>query len=91
MRGSISQYPITMEIYVSGTQVSGTYYYHSQGSSNRMTVDGYINGTNMVLEEYAPNGLNTGYFSGTFTGYRYSGTFMNYEKQKTRSFTITEI
>ena len=91
MRGSISQYPITMEIYVSGTQVSGTYYYHSQGSSNRMTVDGYINGTYMVLEEYAPSGLNTGYFHGDFNGYSYSGQFTNYEKQSNLSFRITEI
>lgn len=91
MRGSISQYPITMEIYVSGTQVSGTYYYHSQGSSNRMTVDGYINGTYMVLEEYAPSGLNTGYFHGDFNGYSYSGQFTNYQKQSNLSFRLTEI
>ena len=91
MRGSISQYPITMEIYVSGTQASGTYYYHSQGSSNRMTVDGYINGSYMVLEEYAPSGLNTGYFHGDFNGYSYSGQFTNYSKQSNLSFRLTEI
>ncbi|MBR4388417.1 MAG: zinc ribbon domain-containing protein [Prevotella sp.] len=91
MRGSISKYPITMEIYVSGTQVSGTYYYHSQGSSNRMTVDGYINGSYMVLEEYAPSGLNTGYFHGDFNGYSYSGQFTNYSKQSNLSFSLTEI
>ena len=91
MRGSISNYPITLEFYVSGTQVSGTYYYHSQGSSHRMTVSGYIDGQYMVLEEYAPDGLNTGYFSGSFNGYRYAGSFTNYQKQKTHSFSVNEI
>ena len=90
MRGAISKYPITMEFYVAGTQVSGTYYYSSQGSSNRMTISGYINGSYMQLEEYAPDGLNTGYFSGSFNGYRYAGSFTNYLKQKTHSFSVTE-
>ena len=77
MSGSISKYGITMDINVSGSDVYGTYYYHSVGSKNRMTVTGNIYGNNMYLEEYSPDGLNTGNFQGTFNGQVFKGKFTN--------------
>ena len=90
MSGSISRYGITMDINVSGSYVSGTYYYHSVGSKHRMTVTGDVSGNYMTLEEYSPDGINTGSFSGTFNGRVYKGSFTNYEKGSNLSFTITD-
>ncbi len=90
MRGSISKYGLTMDISVSGNDVYGTYYYHSVGSKNRMTVTGNIYGNNMHLEEYSPDGINTGCFDGTFNGQVFKGRFTNYSKGTNMSFTITE-
>lgn len=90
MSGSISKYGITMDINVSGSDVYGTYYYHSVGSKNRMTVTGNIYGNNMYLEEYSPDGLNTGNFQGTFNGRVFKGKFTNYDKGSYLSFTLTE-
>lgn len=88
--GSISKYPITMDIQVNGGDVQGTYYYHSQGRNSKMSVYGSLNGNQLTLEEYAPDGKNTGYFEGTFNGYSFSGTFVNYLKGNTLSFNIVE-
>ncbi|MBO4822518.1 MAG: hypothetical protein J5548_13765 [Prevotella sp.] len=88
--GSISKYPITMDIQVSGGDVQGTYYYHSQGRNSKMSVYGSLNGNQLTLEEYAPDGNNTGYFEGTFNGYSFSGTFVNYLKGNTLSFNVVE-
>lgn len=90
LSGSISKYGITMDIEVRRGYVNGTYYYHSQGSSNRMTVSGTISGNTMSLEEYAPSGENTGYFEGVFNGLSYNGTFHNYSKGSTMNFSLTD-
>lgn len=90
MSGSISKYGITMDVTVNRGYVSGTYYYHSMGSKNRMTVTGYVRGNNMELEEFDPKGSNTGYFIGVFNGRTYSGTFRNYEKGTELSFSLLE-
>ena len=90
LSGSISKYGITMDIEVRRGYVNGTYYYHSQGSSNRMTVSGTISGNTMSLEEYAPSGENTGYFEGVFNGLSYNGTFHNYSKGSTLNFSLTD-
>lgn len=90
LSGSISKYGVTMDISVNGSEVYGTYYYHSVGSKNRMTVTGNVYGNNMYLEEYSPDGLNTGNFSGTFDGRVYKGKFTNYDKGTYLSFTISE-
>ena len=90
MSGAISKYGVTMDIDVNGTEVYGTYYYHSVGSRNRMTVSGNIYGNNMYLEEYSPDGYNTGCFSGTFNGRVFKGRFTNYDKGSNLSFSITE-
>lgn len=90
MTGAISKYPITMNISITDGEVVGTYYYHSQGSKNKMTVNGYITADHrMVMEEYAPSGLNTGYFDGYFNGTTFSGQFSNYEKDSHLSFSLT--
>ena len=88
--GSISKYPITMDIQVNGGDAQGTYYYHSQGRNSKMSVYGSLNGNQLTLEEYAPDGNNTGCFEGTFNGYSFRGTFVNYLKGNTLSFSVVE-
>ena len=90
LTGAISKYPITMNISITDGEVVGTYYYHSQGSKNKMTVNGYMTADHrIVLEEFAPSGLNTGYFDGYFNGTTFSGQFSNYEKNSHLSFSLT--
>ena len=89
MTGSIDKYPITMSISITDGDVYGTYYYHSQGSSNRMTVTGTISADRRIhLEEYAPSGLNTGYFDGSFDGTTFAGHFSNYAKDSHLYFSL---
>jgi len=90
LTGSISKYGITMDIYIDGEIIDGSYYYHSQGSSNRMSLYGSINGTELYLEEFAPDGNNTGSFSGRFNGRTYSGIFTNNLNGKTMSFSLSK-
>ena len=90
LTGSISKYAITMDIYIDDELVEGSYYYHSQGSGNRMELSGSITGSELYLDEYAPDGNNTGYFSGRFNGSTYSGTFTNNLNGKTMSFSISQ-
>ena len=90
LKGAISKYGITMDIQVNGGYVEGTYYYHSQGRSAKMTVYGNLSGSQLHLEEYNPDGDNTGCFDGTFNGYSYSGGFQNYMKGTYFKFNVVE-
>ena len=90
LKGAISKYGITMDIEVSGDYVQGTYYYHSKGRSNKMSVYGNLYGNDMSLEEYAPDGNNTGRFEGTFDGYCFQGTFVNYSSGNQLRFSVVE-
>lgn len=90
LKGAISKYGITMDIQVNGGYVEGTYYYHSQGRSAKMTVYGNLSGNQLHLEEYSPDGINTGCFDGTFSGYSYSGGFQNYLKGTYFNFKVVE-
>lgn len=90
LSGSISKYGITMDIEVTRNYVQGTYYYHSKGRNAKMTVYGTLEGNEMSLEEYAPDGTNTGRFDGTFDGLRYQGSFLNYNNGNYLSFNVVE-
>ncbi len=91
LTGSISKYGITMDLQVaSDGSAYGSYYYHSVGSKHRMTISGKANGNDLYLEEYSPEGYNTGNFDGTFDGQTFSGKFINYEKRDYLSFSISE-
>ncbi len=90
LSGSISKYGITMDIEVSGDHVQGTYYYHSKGRNNKMSVYGNLYGNDMTLEEYAPDGNNTGCFEGTFDGYCFQGSFVNYSYGNVLRFSVVE-
>lgn len=88
--GAISKYPITMDIEITRGHAQGTYYYHSQGRQAKMSVYGNIDGSQLYLEEYSPEGNNTGRFDGTFDGYDFNGTFVNYLNGNTFNFNVVK-
>ena len=53
-----------------------------------MSVYGNLEGNVLTLEEYAPDGNNTGFFEGTFDGYSYNGTFVNYDNGNSLRFNV---
>ena len=77
-----------MDIEISRNYAQGTYYYHSKGRNNKMSVYGNLEGNVLTLEEYAPDGNNTGFFEGTFDGYSYNGTFVNYDNGNSLRFNV---
>lgn len=90
MAGEVSNYNIHMTIEIDGTNVKGYYYYDSQGSSNRVRLEGTINeNREMKLLKFDTNGEETGYFSGAFDGATYCGENVNYKRDKSLAFSLT--
>lgn len=75
LSGSIDRYPITMEIVIDGTHVSGNYYYKSKGPNNRLLLSGTNNDGYLDINETDENGTPTGHFRGTFNNGVYQGQF----------------
>lgn len=90
LSGSISKYPITMNIHIgSDGSVYGSYRYTKGGYV--MDINGDFDGSNMVLNESEPGKEEyTGDFDGHWNGRTYSGTFTRYRDGKQMSFTISE-
>ena len=75
LQGSVDKYPITMEIDIDGSSVSGSYYYNKNGSNARLYLSGsYIDGT-INLNEVDANGTPTGHFQGSFSDGHFNGVF----------------
>ena len=90
MAGEVSNYKIHMTIEIDGTNVKGYYYYDSQGSSNRVRLEGAINeNREMKLFKFDTNGEETGYFSGAFDGATYCGENVNYQRNNSLAFSLT--
>ncbi len=92
-KGAIGSYKITMDLNI--RTLEGTYYYNKRprsvftlectySSNNR---DGSME---VNLNEWTPNGEQTGAFSGTLNddGTVYSGTFTNYDSGRTYNFNL---
>lgn len=78
LTGSIGKYGITMDMDVERGYVSGTYHYNFNKTANRMTFYGNVDEYGVLsMDEYSPDGTNTGVFYGTFDGATARGTFTN--------------
>jgi len=76
LNGKISKYGVSMNINVTGTGVSGSYYYTSKGPDNKLLLNGTIDSNNkMKLSELDEKGQETGSFDGVFNGQTYLGRF----------------
>ena len=75
LRGEIGPYGAMMSITIDGKDVTGLYHYDSGGN---LSLNGKLkrNGS-LTMNEYAPNGKNSGRFEGTFDGKEFRGTFYN--------------
>ena len=82
LEGIIANYPILMNLEFNGEDVSGSYYYKSKGSSEKLYLSGSLDGNELELYEKNAEGMNTGYFDGTFKNGTYSGTFENFKGQR---------
>ena len=87
--GNVSTYEIHMVLEASENHVTGYYYYDSQGSDNRVKLDGDITENNSLkLKKYDNKGMETGYFEGTFDDKTYHGFNVNYDRDSRRPFSV---
>lgn len=74
--GQVDEYPVTMEIVIDGTMVSGSYYYNRKGSHNRLMLSGTNENGYLDLNETDANGTPTGHFRGTYSDGIFQGQFI---------------
>lgn len=78
LRGEIGPYGAKMSITIDGKDVTGMYHYDSQKAGVNMSLSGELKkDKSLIINEYAPNGKNSGRFKGTFNGNEFRGTFYN--------------
>ena len=92
IRGKIDTFGISMRMKVENGNITGTYHYDKNPTNNNMTIYGYVeqNGE-LHIEEYSPNGKNSGCFNGSFDGSIAYGTFKNYSKDSELSFNLNVV
>ena len=78
------KYGVTMSLECKGERVTGTYYYHSQGSHNTLNLNGVLDEDgNLEIHETNNQGQPTGHFNGIYgKSHGYQGTFVNYKGQQ---------
>lgn len=91
MAGKVSDYGIHMVLDVKGADVTGYYYYDSQGSGNRVTLKGSITEGILTLYKYDADGNNTGHFEGAFDYTSYHGRNVNYSRDEALPFFVKMI
>jgi hypothetical protein len=74
--GAVDKYPITMQLSIYDSVVSGTYYYNKQGPDNVLKLSGNLRGDELELFESDENGNQTGHFKGIFSNGEYYGEFV---------------
>lgn len=71
-----SKYKVTMHLVRgNGNLISGNYYYNKNGSKNKLQLNGTVEGSRVVLNEYNADMQETGHFDGVFSGGVYTGSF----------------
>lgn len=75
MHGFVDKYPITMELVVKGSEVSGSLYYDKQGPSNRLFVKGVVRNGSVELYETDNKSNPTGSYRGILTSSSFDGEY----------------
>jgi len=87
--GKISKYKCHIDLDISGSIVSGTYYYTKQGPKNKLFLSGEAKNQNIELYELTKDNEQTGNFYGVFNGVNFTGTFLKYDGQSMKfSFIV---
>lgn len=89
MTGTVSRYPVKMELDLRGQEVTGYYYYTRQGSGHRLRLEGTADGCHLQLKETDETGRTTGHFDGTLKNSKFSGQFEG-KKKKKMTFNIRQ-
>lgn len=87
--GSVHTYPITMNLYIKGSVVKGTYYYNKQGPDNVLTLSGVFDDGEMDIYETDEKGRQTGHFKGYYINGEYQGEFVTMQG-KSMKFRVSE-
>lgn len=87
--GAIDKYPITMQLSIYDSVVSGTYYYNKQGPDNVLKLSGNLRGDELELFESYENGNQTGHFKGYYSNGEYEGEFVTMQG-KSMQFRVSE-
>ena len=89
LKGEIGTYGVDMSITIDGKTVTGLYHYDFQDAGVNLSLKGKLQKDGkLVIDEYTPNGVNSGQFEGTFDGKEFSGTFYNLINGKEFSFNL---
>ncbi len=87
MAGHVGQYPVTMQIQISGSVINGSYYYDRMGSNNILLLNGTYDNGEIHIIETTVEGEQTGDFRGRLSNGVFSGNYINY-KGKEMAFNI---
>ncbi len=87
--GAVHKYPITMQLSIYDSVVSGTYYYNKQGPDNVLKLSGNLRGDELELFETDENGRQTGHFKGYYSNGEYEGEFVTMQG-KSMQFRVSE-
>ncbi len=82
MTGTVSRYPVKMELDLRGQEVTGFYYYTRQGNGHRLRLEGTADGSHLRLKETDETGRTTGHFDGTIKNSTFSGQFEGMKNKK---------
>ena len=78
LKGAVGSYGAEMSITIKGKTVTGLYHYDFQAAGVNLSLNGKVKKDgSLAINEYAPDGVNSGRFEGTFDGREFSGTFYN--------------
>lgn len=89
LKGSVSSYPITMNIEIDGESVKGSYYYDKKGPNAKLNLQGTNNDGELDINETDANGTPTGHFVGTMSNGTFSGQFITNQGKK-MPFAVSE-
>lgn len=87
MTGYVGQYPVTMQIKISGSVINGSYYYDRMGSNNILLLNGTNKNGEIHIIETTVEGEQTGDFRGRLNNGAISGKYINY-KGKEMAFNL---
>jgi len=87
MAGYVGQYPVTMQIKISGSVINGSYYYDRMGSNNILLLNGTNKNGEIHIIETTVEGEQTGDFRGRLNNGAISGKYINY-KGKEMAFNL---
>lgn len=86
--GDVDGYPITMELQIEGSSITGSLFYDKYGPENVLYLDGFMKGDRITLTESDKDKKFTGKFRGSYSNGVYEGDYTN--EKRTMPFNLRE-